>query len=133
MRAVFQRSLASLDDVFTFTARFFSGHEGDDKNLYAINLVIEELFTNMVKFNDAGPETVTVEMLREGDAVRVQLSDCEQEPFDVTVPRSVDIDAPVERREETGMGLFLVQKFVDSLDYSYRDGVSTITFVKRLD
>jgi len=133
MRAVFNRSLASLEDVFAFTDKFFAGEEVDGKHLYAIKLVMEELFTNMVKFNETGPETVSVEMLRQDGAVRVQLSDQEPEPFDVTAPRSLDVDAPLERREESGMGLFLVQKFVDALDYTYRNGTSTITFVKRLD
>jgi serine/threonine-protein kinase RsbW len=133
MRAVFKRSLASLEEVYAFTEKFFAGEEVDGKHLYAINLVLEELFSNMVKFNEAGPDTVSVEMLRQNGAVRVQLSDQEPEPFDVTTPRPLDIDAPLERREESGMGLFLVQKFVDSLDYTYRNGTSTITFVKRLD
>lgn len=132
MQAMFKRSLASLEDVFSFTEQFFAGQEVDGKHLYAINLVLEELFTNMVKFNESGPETVSVEMLRMDDAVQVRLSDREPEPFDVTAPQSLDIDAPVEKREEGGMGLFLVQKFVDSLDYAYRDGTSTITFSKRL-
>lgn len=132
MQAVFKRSLASLDDVFSFTEQFFAGQEVDGKHLYAVNLVLEELFTNMVKFNASGPDTVSVEMLRVDDAVQVQLSDRESAPFDVTVPQSLDTDAPVEKREEGGMGLFLVQKFVDSLDYAYRDGASTITFSKRL-
>ncbi len=132
MRALFKRSLASLEEVFAFTEQFFAGQDVDEKHLYAINLVIEELFTNMVKFNETGPENVAVEMLRRDDAVQVQLSDREPEPFDVTAPQALDVDAPVERREEGGMGLFLVQKFVDSLDYAYRDGTSTITFVKKL-
>lgn len=132
MQAEFKRSLASLEDVFSFTEQFFAGQEVDGKHLYAINLVLEELFTNMVKFNESGPETVSLEMLRVDNAVQVRLSDQEQKPFDVTAPQSLDIDAPIEERPEGGMGLFLVQKFVDSLDYAYRDGTSTITFLKRL-
>jgi anti-sigma regulatory factor (Ser/Thr protein kinase) len=129
---MFQRSLESLENVFAFTTEFFAGDEINPKHLYAINLVIEELFTNMVKFNATGPEQVSVEMTRLDGAVEVRMSDRETEPFDVTEPQPLDPDAPVEKREEGGMGLFLVQKFVDSLEYAYRDGVSTITFVKKL-
>lgn len=132
MQAAFKRSLASLQEVFAFTEQFFAGQEVNEKHLYAINLVLEELFTNMVKFNESGPETVSVEMLRVDDGVQVRLSDQEARPFDVTAPQALDTDAPVEKRQEGGMGLFLVQKFVDSLDYVYRDGTSTITFLKRL-
>jgi hypothetical protein len=31
------------------------------------------------------------------------------------------------------LGLLLVQKFVDSLEYAWRDGTSTITFTRKLD
>ena len=132
MQATFQRSLATLDEVFAFIERFFDGNPADEKSLYAIKLVVEELFTNMVKFNPTGPATVEMELKRLDDAVEVRMSDREPEPFDVTRPSPLDPEAPVEKREESGMGLFLVQQFVDSLDYSYRDGTSTITFVKRL-
>jgi serine/threonine-protein kinase RsbW len=132
MQASFQRSMATLDEVFAFIERFFDAEKVDEKTLYAINLVVEELFTNMVKFNPTGPATVEMELKRLDDAVEVRLSDREPEPFDVTKPSSVDPEAPIEKRESSGMGLFLVQQFVDSLDYSYRDGTSTITFVKRL-
>jgi anti-sigma regulatory factor (Ser/Thr protein kinase) len=132
MQALFQRSLASLDEIFAFTAKFFEGEQVDRRDVYAVNLVIEELFTNMVKFNATGPDAVALEMVRREDAVEVRMSDRERQPFDVTEPQPLDVDAPVEKREERGMGLFLVQKFVDSLEYAYRDGTSTITFVKKL-
>lgn len=132
MQAVFDRSLSSLEEIFSFTERFFDAEEVEPGPRYAVNLVIEELFTNMVKFNPDGPATVTVQIERLPAALQVCLSDREPEPFDVSEPRELDIDAPVERRDEGGMGLFLVQKFVDALEYAYRDGISTITFVKKL-
>jgi anti-sigma regulatory factor (Ser/Thr protein kinase) len=132
MEALFQRSLGSLEALFSFTETFFAGQEIDPDELHALNLVLEELFTNMVKFNPAGPDAVVLEMERLNDTVRVRLADRTAEPFDVTVSRPVDVSAPAERRTPGGLGLFLVHKFVDSLDYAYSDGVSTITFMKRL-
>lgn len=132
MQAAFARSMSSLDDVFVFAENFLAGRDVDGRHLYAIKLVIEELFTNMVKFNPDGPETIALEMTHLDHAVQVRMTDREPAPFDVTEPRALDTDAPIERRDGSGMGLFLVQRFVDAMDYAYRDGISTITFVKRL-
>lgn len=132
MQASFARSMSSLDDVFGFAENFLAGRNVDGRHLFAIKLVIEELFTNMVKFNPDGPDTIALEMADLDDAVQVRLTDREPAPFDVTEPRGMDTEAPIERRDGNGMGLFLVQRFVDAMEYAYRDGVSTITFVKRL-
>lgn len=133
MHEPFRRSLESLDEIFDFTERFFAGHEVEERHRYAVNLVIEELFTNMVKYNPASAGEIVVEMQHRDGGVQVRLSDRESVPFDVTAPRAVDPEAPLERRRSGGLGLFLVQKFVDSLDYAYRDGTSTITFTRKLD
>lgn len=133
MNEWFPRSLAALEEVFGLTERFFAGQQIDGRHRYAVNLVIEELFTNMVKYNPAGSGHIQVEMQRRPADVQVRISDREATPFDVTTPRDVDPDAPLEQRQAGGMGLFLVQKFVDSLDYAYRDGTSTITFTRKLD
>jgi anti-sigma regulatory factor (Ser/Thr protein kinase) len=133
MNELFGRSLDSLDKVFAFTDRFFAGEQVDSGHQYAINLVIEELFSNMVKYNPASTGDIRMDMERRSDHIQVRISDHEEAPFDVTTPREVDTGAPLERREAGGLGLFLVQKFVDSLDYAYRDGISTITFTRRLD
>ena len=132
MQARFVRALSSLDDIFAFTEEVLAGRTVADRHLYAIKLVIEELFTNMVKFNPDGPETIALEMTHLDDAVQVRMTDREPAPFDVTEARTLDTEAPIERRDANGMGLFLVQRFVDAMDYAYRDGTSTITFVKRL-
>jgi anti-sigma regulatory factor (Ser/Thr protein kinase) len=133
MNERFLRALESLDQVFAFTESFFAAEQVDGNHRYAINLVIEELFSNMVKYNPSSTAEIRMDMERRPDEVQVRISDHEEAPFDVTAPREVDTGAPLEQRQAGGLGLFLVQKFVDSLDYAYRDGISTITFTRRLD
>jgi anti-sigma regulatory factor (Ser/Thr protein kinase) len=134
MQGQFRRSFDSLAEIFAFTEKYFASEQIDrEEHLYTVNLAIEELFTNMVKFNPGGSEQISLEMQHPDGSLLVCLSDHEVEPFDVTVPRQVDTAAPVEKRESGGLGLFLVQQMVDSLDYSHRGGVTTITFSRKLD
>jgi anti-sigma regulatory factor (Ser/Thr protein kinase) len=132
MEQWFNRSFESLDQIFAFTERFFASECIDPQYLFTVNLAVEELFTNMVKYNPAGNGQIALHIQRLEDAVRVRLRDPESPPFDVTAPQPVDPDAPIESRESGGLGLFLVHKVVDSLDYTYRDGTSTITFTRKL-
>lgn len=132
MQALFSRSLDSLEELFAFTESFFTCEGIDRQDWYTVNLAVEELFTNMVKYNPAGGGEISLRMQRTGDVVEVRMRDPGATPFDVTEPRAVDPGAPVESRKSGGLGLYLVQQLVDSLDYSYRDGTSTVTFTRKL-
>jgi serine/threonine-protein kinase RsbW len=133
MHESFQRSLDSLDGIFGMAERFFAGQQIDSRHRFAVTLVIEELFTNMVKYNPDAAGTIMVDLQRLANDVQVRISDRQAEPFDVTASRAMDPETPLERREVGGLGLLLVQKFVDSLEYAWRDGTSTITFTRKLD
>lgn len=132
MHDEFKRCFESLDEIFSFTDRFFELEGIDGAHRYTVNLAIEELFTNMVKYNPTGVENILLHMQHDNETLLVRLCDREAVPFDVTRPRSVNPDAPLEKREPGGLGLFLVQQIVDTLDYAYRDGVATVTFTRKL-
>ncbi|HRP34737.1 MAG TPA: ATP-binding protein [Gammaproteobacteria bacterium] len=132
MERLFRRDFDSLAEIFALTEEFFAAAGIDPEQLYTVNLAVEELFTNMVKFNPDGDEHISLQLQHADRAVRVRLCDRRVEPFDVTVPRLVDRNAPVEQRETGGLGLYLVQQMVDTLDYVHRDGVTTVTFTKNL-
>jgi serine/threonine-protein kinase RsbW len=129
---MFRRSFDSLEEIFAFTERFFARERIDPEHRFAVNLALEELFTNMVKYNGAGDADIMLRLQHAGDALLVRLSGPEAEPFDVSKLPEVDPDAPLESREPGGLGLHLVHKFVDSLDYAHAAGTATITFRKSL-
>ena len=51
------------------------------------------------------------------------------ERFDPRVAPVVDVNAPLEERTPGGLGLYLVMKMANSINYTYRDRTSKITFV----
>ena len=50
----FRRSFDSLEEIFAFTAGFFAANGIDRGLLPTVDLALEELFTNMVKYSPAG-------------------------------------------------------------------------------
>ena len=56
------------------------------------------------------------------------------DPFDVTAEREVDTESPLQDRQIGGLGLHLIPKMIDSIDYDYDEPArrSRITFTKAL-
>ena len=132
MERAFKRSFDSLDEIFRFTESFFVSETIDAGLLHDVNFVVEELFTNMVKYNADGACDIRLDMDQANGALVVRLLDADSKPFDVTKSPPVDISKPISEREPGGLGLHLVKKFVDTLDYQHADGETRITFTRRL-
>jgi len=95
---------------------------------------VEELFTNMVKYSPGGEAEVRIDMAAIAGGVEVTLTDHGVAPFDITRSPEADIHLPIGQREAGGLGLHLVRKLVDSLEYDYEEGArrSRIKFRKTL-
>ncbi|MEP5762995.1 MAG: SpoIIE family protein phosphatase [Halieaceae bacterium] len=133
-RRTFKRSLASLDEIFAFTEEFFVSRGIDTSLRYAVDLAIDELFTNMVHYNPEEPEEIIIEYERVENGLSVSMTDHQRPPFDITQDAPpADLDSPAEERQEGGLGIHLVKEMVDTIDYSYDDseGCATITFTKK--
>lgn len=135
-RRTFGRSFDSIERIFEFTSDFFARRGVDPRLLPTVDLVVEELFTNMVKYGagaDPGTE-VRIDMAAIDGGVEVTLTDFGVEPFDVTLAPDADIDLPVAERRPGGLGLHLIRRLVDTWSYEYRkEGrESRITFRKTL-
>jgi serine/threonine-protein kinase RsbW len=115
----FRREVAALREVFVFLARFVDGREIDEKTAFCINLVVEELFTNMVRHNEGGGESIALSLERRDDHVFLELIDTDVEPFDPDTAEVPPVDAGIEDRRPGGLGIYLVRKMVDELKYEY--------------
>jgi serine/threonine-protein kinase RsbW len=96
-----------------------------------VDLTVEELFTNMVKYT-ASTAAVRIDMTKVAGGVEVTLTDYDVEPFDLTQAADVDIDRPIEQRTPGGLGLHLIRRLVDCVHYEYSAETrqSRITFRK---
>jgi phosphoserine phosphatase len=131
-RREFARSLDSLEEIFSFVRAILEEIGASDADSYAVTMAVEELFTNMVKYNAAGSGAITLEIECIGDEVVCQLTDPDSERFDVTAVPDADIRQPVEQRRPGGLGLHLIRRMLDAIDYEYSGRSSRITFRKRL-
>jgi anti-anti-sigma factor len=126
----FDRGYESLDRMFAFTRESFGKDNIDGRLLPIVDLALEELFTNVVKYAGETRSRVRIEVGKVPNGVEVTLTDRDVEFFDVTRTAEVDVNAPIESRAPGGLGLHLIKKMVDFIEYQYLEEsrTSRITF-----
>ena len=117
----FPRRIEAVGDIARFTREVFASHGIDPALLPPVDLALEELFTNMVKYG-GGDTPVKISMDKIPGGVEVTLLDTGVARFDPRSAPAPDLGAPLERRTPGGLGLHLVGRIVDSLDYAYDAG-----------
>lgn len=129
----FRRDFASLDAIFAYVHEFLAAHGIGEQHAHPLDLIAEELFTNLVRHNRDGTEDIAIGLGWERPVVTLTIRDFEVEGWDVTQAAPVDTMLPLEQRRAGGLGLHLVRQFADRMDYAYHDRTSTITVTKRLE
>lgn len=124
-RRDFARHIESLRDIFAFTSGFAQAHGVAPALLSTVDFVIEELFTNMVKYSTMSRAAVTITMSPVPDGVEVELTDHDIDRFDVTAAPDAQVDRPLDERTPGGLGLHLIRRLVDSMDYRYDEATRT--------
>ena len=127
---LFRRSFEAIAELAGFTREVFRHEQIDQRILPTVDLAIEELFTNMVKYANGTEAAVRVSLEAVPGGVEVTLTDYGVERFDPTRAPEVDIHAPLESRNPGGLGLHLIRKMVEFFEYQYLEEsrTSRITF-----
>lgn len=130
MKQAFARSNDSLTALYEYAEEILSANDVANVARFSVHLALEELFVNMVKYNPDVASDIDIEVTVTEDKVTVTMTEYGVPEFDVTVPRDVDIYAPLAERTPGGLGVYLIQNLADSLDYEYVDGQSRVVFTK---
>lgn len=95
--------------------------------LFAIQLILEELVTNIIKHgsSSAKTENIVITLSVNGDLITLAIRDNARafNPLEAAEP---DTGRSLEERDIGGLGLFLVRKKVKSLAYEYKDGCNNV-------
>jgi serine/threonine-protein kinase RsbW len=126
-------TLNSLDSL-RVCVRSAAGSAGlGETAVYRLVLAVDEVATNIVThgYDEAGLSgAIEIWSEVDTDALRIYLEDTGA-PYDPDEVRMVDIDQPLEKRVEGGLGVFLAHRCVDDLLYLNSGGRNRHTFVVR--
>ena len=132
MEASFRRDLAELPALFGMARSFCTEHSLDDDEEKIVSFILEELLTNTVKYGSSSGAEIRVRLGVESNRLTLAMTDCDADRFDLREMPEVDVHRPLEERQPGGLGIHLVRRFADRIDYHYADRESTITISRRL-
>ena len=98
-----------------------------------LNLVMEEMVSNIIFY--AYPEGVeaTIELLAECDGKELTLILSDQgRAFDPTLKENFDMDVNPAERELGGMGIFIVKNIMNQVTYQRLEGRNLLTMKKSI-
>ena len=124
----FPSRLDDLTRVGMEASRFLEAAGIGGRPAYVANLVIEELATNVLKYgyDDTAVHEVRLRVEVHPDALQLVLEDDGHSfnPLDVPEP---DMHLPVEERPPGGVGIHLVRKMADRVEYERCDDRNRVT------
>ena len=127
----FPRSLSSLESIYAFLRAFLAEHGIDERHAWDLDVVAEELFTNLVKYSPSR-EAIEVGLEWTPPTLTLRLRDFDAEDFDPNGAPEVDPATPILQRRAGGLGIHLVRRIADHIDYRRDARTNTITVTKRL-
>ena len=95
-----------------------------------MGLALDEAVTNVVLY--AYPQKkglIKLTLKKTGDDIHVEIRD-QGKPFDPTQAPPPDLAVPLEQRKIGGLGIHLMRKSVDRLNYRHENGTNIFTLSK---
>ena len=128
MERAVPRKTESLAVLVDFVRDFLRAERLSNDLAFELDLVIEELFTNLVRHARADGD-IEVRLERAPGEVHVRLRAAEPSPFDPTAVPRVNVNLPIEERSPGGLGIHIVRELSRQFRYEWRDGVGTTLVV----
>jgi anti-sigma regulatory factor (Ser/Thr protein kinase) len=102
--------------------------------LFEINLVLDELFTNIVSygFKDDREHTIAISLKAEGDFLEVAVED-DGVPFNPVRRKDPELPTAIEDCQIGGLGIHLIKNLVQEPVYCRRGKRNVLTFKKRIE
>jgi anti-sigma regulatory factor (Ser/Thr protein kinase) len=99
----------------------------------ALDLALVEWVSNVISyaFDDSREHWIIIRLKRDETDVRVEIEDDGREFNPLTYP-AADTSTPLETRPVGGLGIHMIGRLVDAVEYRRDDAKNTLTLVKRL-
>ena len=102
----------------------------------AIELAVEEVYVNIANYAYApgsGEATMRAELETSDAARTIVITFIDQGiPFNPLTSEEPDVSLPVDERKIGGLGIFLVKKTMNAVEYRYENGSNILTIRKKM-
>ena len=132
---IFQGYYTSLEKIAEFIEETACQAGLDSNSLYQIKWAVDEACTNIIEhaYGGEGLGNIHCSCLTDADKITILLQD-QGKPFDPAVIIDPDLCCPLEERQIGGLGLYLIKKFMDEVQFEFKsDYGNTLKLVKYIN
>lgn len=128
-----KNDLYEVSKLNAFQKSFYEKLNLDKSLARRLQLSVEEIVVNVIDY--AYPlgmkGDITVKMMWDGKSLKIVVADSGV-MFDPTLVETPDISLMAEERQVGGLGIHLVRKLMDSVNYEREDGKNILTLIKNI-
>ena len=117
----------ALSRVLEFVEESLNGADVPMKVVFKMNIAVDEIFSNIVYYSGATSARIACSISTEG--VELTFAD-NGKPYNPLEAEEPDTALSAEDREIGGLGIFMVRKSMDRVDYEFQDGLNVLTLYK---
>ncbi len=130
----YKAKLEELDTICEDIESFCEKAAVDTNSKFALNLCVDEIYTNIVMYGYKGDESQEVEIELEKVGDEIQTTICDNAPaFDPTTETSApDISSDIDTRDIGGLGVFFIKKNMDRVSYKRENNKNVLTMAKKI-
>jgi len=129
----FAAKFENLDEIRDFVGDIARKGGFSDKDVYNIQLATDEAASNIIEhaYHNQPGQVLEISCGMQADAIKVVLTDY-GESFDPSEVPTPDLKADLSDRKIGGLGIFLMRKLMDEIDYKPGSKQSNVlTMIKR--
>ena len=119
--------LNKLEEITAFVEGELTEKQAPFRVISQINVAIDEIFSNIIRYSRAS--RVELECTAGENQVVLQFQD-DGTPYDPTKAPEPDISLSAEERDFGGLGIYMVKKTMDRVNYAYRDKKNVLPLEK---
>jgi len=125
--------LREIERLHRLVRQFGDLHEVPSRALYAVNLAIDEVVTNIVRhgFDDPAGQEIVAQLVAGKGEITTEVRDSGRDfnPLDAPAP---NLEAPLAERSLGGLGIHLVRSLMNSFEYRRENGKNVLTMRIRI-
>ena len=126
-------SLSAVQSANETASQWLSERNAPPEVHYLANLAVEELVTNCIKYGyeDAGDHVIDIKLQISGNELALTVTD-DGRPFNPLELPEPDIHLPIQDRPIGGLGIYLLRRMSDQMDYVRAAGRNSVTLRKSM-
>ena len=126
--------LSDIGSLFRMIETFGEANELPEPKVYVVNLMLDELVTNLVMHGNSNDGTLMADIRLQVGAGGITLTvEDDGQPFDPTATEAPDVDAALEDRQVGKLGLHFVKSLADRVSYRLENGRNLLTISVETD